>query len=92
LILDHTKEAGSFGEPLYLDVAATMQEAGENRIVIGGRFGLGFLLTFFFFHFSFFFFFDFLFIGSKDLTGAMGKAVFDNLELSKPKSHFTVGF
>ncbi|KAA6397532.1 MAG: Pyruvate-ferrodoxin oxidoreductase [Streblomastix strix] len=40
-VLDRTKEAGSFGEPLYLDVAATLQDAGQARKVIGGRFGLG---------------------------------------------------
>jgi pyruvate-ferredoxin/flavodoxin oxidoreductase len=40
-VLDRTKESGSFGEPLYLDVAAAFQEAGDNRLVIGGRYGLG---------------------------------------------------
>ena len=37
-----TKEPGSLGEPLYLDVAATLREAGLNDIVLtGGRYGLG---------------------------------------------------
>ena len=41
-VLDRTKEPGSLGEPLYLDVAATLREAGMNDIVItGGRYGLG---------------------------------------------------
>ena len=41
-VLDRTKEPGSLGEPLYLDVAATLREAGINDIVItGGRYGLG---------------------------------------------------
>ncbi|NLC19248.1 MAG: pyruvate:ferredoxin (flavodoxin) oxidoreductase, partial [Clostridiales bacterium] len=41
-VLDRTKEPGSFGEPLYLDVAATLREAGLNDIVLaGGRYGLG---------------------------------------------------
>ena len=41
-VLDRTKEPGSLGEPLYLDVAATLREAGLNDIVlIGGRYGLG---------------------------------------------------
>ena len=41
-VLDRTKEPGSLGEPLYLDVAATLREAGLNDIVLtGGRYGLG---------------------------------------------------
>ena len=41
-VLDRTKEPGSLGEPLYLDVAATLREAGMNDVVItGGRYGLG---------------------------------------------------
>ena len=41
-VLDRTKEPGALGEPLYLDVAATLREAGKNDItVIGGRYGLG---------------------------------------------------
>ena len=41
-VLDRTKEPGSLGEPLYLDVAATLREAGKNDIVVtGGRYGLG---------------------------------------------------
>ena len=41
-VLDRTKEPGSLGEPLYLDVAATLHEAGMNDVVLtGGRYGLG---------------------------------------------------
>ena len=41
-VLDRTKEPGSLGDPLYLDVAATLREAGMNDIVLtGGRYGLG---------------------------------------------------
>ncbi len=41
-VLDRTKEPGSMGEPLYLDVAATLREAGLNDVVLtGGRYGLG---------------------------------------------------
>ena len=41
-VLDRTKEPGSLGEPLYLDVAATLREADMNDVVItGGRYGLG---------------------------------------------------
>ena len=41
-VLDRTKEPGTLGEPLYLDVAATLREAGMNDVVLtGGRYGLG---------------------------------------------------
>ena len=41
-ILDRTKEPGALADPLYLDVATTLREAGLNDIVIcGGRYGLG---------------------------------------------------
>ncbi|MBR2966165.1 MAG: pyruvate:ferredoxin (flavodoxin) oxidoreductase [Clostridia bacterium] len=41
-VLDRTKEAGSLGEPLYLDVVAALQELGrKTEAVVGGRYGLG---------------------------------------------------
>ncbi len=41
-VLDRTKEAGSLGEPLYLDVCAALAESGRGDIkVYGGRYGLG---------------------------------------------------
>ena len=41
-VLDRTKEPGSLGDPLFLDVAATLREAGMNDVVLtGGRYGLG---------------------------------------------------
>ncbi|MDR0854922.1 MAG: pyruvate:ferredoxin (flavodoxin) oxidoreductase, partial [Christensenellaceae bacterium] len=41
-VLDRTKEAGSLGEPLFLDVAAALLKAGKTDIkVFGGRYGLG---------------------------------------------------
>ena len=41
-VLDRTKEPGSLGEPLYLDVATTLREAGLDTVVLtGGRYGLG---------------------------------------------------
>ncbi|MFR2593433.1 MAG: 2-oxoacid:acceptor oxidoreductase family protein [Butyribacter sp.] len=41
-VLDRTKEPGALGDPLYLDVAVTLREAGLNDIVLtGGRYGLG---------------------------------------------------
>jgi len=73
-VLDRTKEPGA-GEPLYLDVVATLAQAfsrGGLRsmpIVIGGRYGLS----------------------SKDFTPAMAKAVFDELKKPEPKGGFTVG-
>ncbi len=70
-VLDRTKEPGSVGEPLYLDVATALREGdrAEVRVVIGGRYGLG----------------------SKEFTPAMVKAVFDELDKSQPKNHFSVG-
>jgi len=77
-VLDRTKEAGSIGEPLYLDVITAIHEARdegtlhfENQYpkIIGGRFGLS----------------------SKDFTPQMVKAVYDELAKEKSKNHFTVG-
>jgi pyruvate-ferredoxin/flavodoxin oxidoreductase len=75
-VLDRTKEPGSGGEPLYLDVVNAISEkymAGELQFaypkIIGGRYGLS----------------------SKEFTPAMVKSVFDNLSNQKPKAHFTVG-
>ncbi len=76
-VLDRTKEPGSLGEPLYLDIRTAIGEAmdaGQSPfkkypLIVGGRYGLG----------------------SKEFTPAMVKAVFDNLDAAKPKSGFTVG-
>ncbi len=41
-VLDRTKESGSLGEPLYLDVCSALLEAGRTDVkVVGGRYGLG---------------------------------------------------
>ncbi len=41
-VLDRTKESGSVGEPLYLDVVTSLAECGKTDIkVLGGRYGLG---------------------------------------------------
>ncbi len=41
-VLDRTKEPGSLGEPLYLDIATTLREAGMNDVILSaGRYGLG---------------------------------------------------
>jgi pyruvate-ferredoxin/flavodoxin oxidoreductase len=76
-VLDRTKEPGSGGEPLYLDVVTALAEAvaagtapmGAMPRIVGGRYGLS----------------------SKEFTPAMVKAVFDNLAAAAPKNHFTVG-
>ena len=39
-VLDRTKEAGSGGEPLYLDVIKTIKESDARVNVYGGRYGL----------------------------------------------------
>jgi len=78
-VLDRTKEPGSVGEPLLVDVRSVLSEArygmhGEeykslDPIVVGGRYGLS----------------------SKEFKPSMVKAVFDNLNADLPKSNFTVG-
>ena len=68
-VLDRTKEPGSIGEPLYLDVRSAFYEELNAPMIIGGRYGLG----------------------SKDVTPASIKAIFDNLASVNPKNQFTVG-
>jgi pyruvate-ferredoxin/flavodoxin oxidoreductase len=76
-VLDRTKEPGSIGEPLYLDIRTAIGETMAEKtapfksypICVGGRYGLG----------------------SKEFSPAMVKAVFDNLDREEPKNHFTVG-
>ncbi|MEE6207056.1 MAG: pyruvate:ferredoxin (flavodoxin) oxidoreductase [Alphaproteobacteria bacterium] len=74
-VLDRTKESGSLGEPLYLDVVTALSQAFSNGKlaalpkIYGGRYGLS----------------------SKEFTPAMAKAVFDNAVSAKPINGFTVG-
>ena len=76
-VLDRTKEAGSLGEPLYLDVLTAVGEGYHSGLlpfrdlplVIGGRYGLA----------------------SKEFTPAMVKSIFEELDKPRPKNHFTVG-
>ncbi|HZR39987.1 MAG TPA: pyruvate:ferredoxin (flavodoxin) oxidoreductase [Ktedonobacteraceae bacterium] len=75
-VLDRTKEPGSVGEPLYLDVVTALNEERDmgsgqalHPRVIGGRYGLS----------------------SKEFTPAMVKGIFDELCQSNPKNHFTIG-
>src|SRR5260370_3184218 len=73
--LDRTKEPGSIGEPLNLDVTAAINEgwrehAGERfPRIIGGRYGLS----------------------SKEFTPAMAKGIFDEMSKAEPKRRFTIG-
>ena len=76
-VLDRTKEPGSLGEPLYMDIRTAIGEAMAGKMVsfdgyptiVGGRYGLG----------------------SKEFSPGMVKAVFDNLDAAEPKNGFTVG-
>jgi pyruvate-ferredoxin/flavodoxin oxidoreductase len=76
-VLDRTKEPGSCGEPLYLDVVLAVQEAMDRAEpawaapprVVGGRYGLS----------------------SKEFTPAMVKGIFDELACPRPRNHFTIG-
>ena len=74
-VLDRTKEPGSNGDPLYLDIRAAVGEAAEANptmftpVVLNGRYGLG----------------------SAEFTPAMVKAVFDNMASLAPKKKFCIG-
>ncbi|MGO9489272.1 MAG: pyruvate:ferredoxin (flavodoxin) oxidoreductase [Solirubrobacteraceae bacterium] len=74
-VLDRTKEPGSLGEPLFLDVLAALSEShadGERELmpsVIGGRFGLS----------------------SKEFTPGMVAGVLEELGRERPKRRFTIG-
>ncbi|HLN43923.1 MAG TPA: pyruvate:ferredoxin (flavodoxin) oxidoreductase [Acidimicrobiales bacterium] len=74
-VLDRTKEPGSLGEPLLLDVVCAVAEAHGNGerdvmpLITGGRFGLA----------------------SKELTPAMVSGVFEELARERPRRRFTVG-
>ena len=75
-VLDRTKEPGSVGEPLYLDVVTALNEgretAGTKSLhprIIGGRYGLS----------------------SKEFTPAMVKGIYDEMRREQPRNHFTIG-
>ncbi|NLJ97955.1 MAG: pyruvate:ferredoxin (flavodoxin) oxidoreductase [Tissierellia bacterium] len=40
-VLDRTKEPGSLGKPLYLDVKTLFYDRGIKPLIVGGRYGLG---------------------------------------------------
>jgi pyruvate-ferredoxin/flavodoxin oxidoreductase len=76
-VLDRTKEPGSPGEPLYLDIVNAISESyingtlplGAYPKIIGGRYGLS----------------------SKEFTPSMVISVFDECKKEKPRNHFTAG-
>jgi pyruvate-ferredoxin/flavodoxin oxidoreductase len=76
-VLDRTKEPGAGGEPLYLDVLNAFAEYGSNG---ESKFARAPKIVGGRYGLS-----------SKEVTPAMMKAVFDNLDIAKPKNHFTVG-
>ena len=39
-VLDRTKEPGSIGEPLYLDIKAAFYQKANKPVIVGGRYGL----------------------------------------------------
>jgi pyruvate-ferredoxin/flavodoxin oxidoreductase len=73
--MDRTKEPGSIGEPLYLDVVTAVEEGATQFLseprprIVGGRYGLS----------------------SKELTPAMVKGIFDEMGRAESKNHFTIG-
>jgi pyruvate-ferredoxin/flavodoxin oxidoreductase len=74
-VLDRTKEPGSLGEPLFLDVLAALSEShaeGERDLmplVFGGRYGLS----------------------SKEFSPGMVAGVLEDLGRERPKRRFTIG-
>ncbi len=74
-VLDRTKEPGSAGEPLLLDVIAVLSEShmdgagGSLPTIVGGRYGLS----------------------SKEFTPGMVAGIFAELSSGKPRRRFTVG-
>ena len=74
-VLDRTKEPGSLGEPLFLDVLSALAEAhaagtlATMPVVTGGRYGLS----------------------SKEFTPGMVAGIFADLATEHPKPRFTIG-
>ncbi len=75
-VLDRTKEPGSIGEPLFLDVVAALAQGQDHSernfagpLIVGGRYGLS----------------------SKELTPAMVAGIFAELGRDRPRHPFTVG-
>jgi pyruvate-ferredoxin/flavodoxin oxidoreductase len=74
-VLDRTKEPGATGEPLLLDVTAALAHA----VTTGTRAALPRIIG------------GRYGLGSKELTPAMVKAAFDELDAERPRTRFTLG-
>ena len=74
-VLEQTKEPGATGDPVYLDVVATLATAVSRGtraalpLIVGGRYGLA----------------------SKDFPPALVKAALDELKADSPRHGFTLG-
>jgi pyruvate-ferredoxin/flavodoxin oxidoreductase len=86
-VLDRTKEPGSAGEPLYLDVLAALREGvrswelgvGENSSQPPTPNPQPLVIG------------GRYGLASKEFTPAMVKGIFDELKQAQPKNHFTIG-
>jgi pyruvate-ferredoxin/flavodoxin oxidoreductase len=76
-VLDRTKEPGALGEPLYQDVVTAIAEEMNTGSTQFNRMPIVIGGRYG--------------LASKEFTPAMVKAVFDELEKSSPKNHFTIG-
>ena len=74
-VLDRTKEPGAAGEPLYQDVVTAIYETNLKSKIQNLKSIVGGRYG----------------LSSKEFTPAMVKAVFDNLAVTEPKNHFTIG-
>ncbi len=76
-VLDRTKEPGGPGEPMYMDVVTTLNEAraagnsplADDLVIIGGRYGLS----------------------SKEFNPAMIQGIYAEMSQDTPRNHFTIG-
>ncbi len=75
-VLDRTKESGAAGEPLYLDIVNALYEGANQN---GASRPIPSIVG------------GRYGLSSKEFTPAMVKAVYDNLKVDHPKTHFTVG-
>ncbi len=76
-VLDRCKEPGANGEPLYMDIITALVEAQT-----GGQWPLPQLPRVIGGRYG---------LSSKEFTPAMVKAVFDELNKTQPRNHFTIG-
>jgi pyruvate-ferredoxin/flavodoxin oxidoreductase len=76
-VLDRTKEPGAVGEPLYLEVVAALAEAmdRDDPPFVTAPRVIGGRYG----------------LSSKEMTPSMIKPIFEELQVARPKRHFTVG-